>query len=108
ESVTLAGLPGGTYYFKVSGANGAVNPRYSIFINAPQPPRGDWAEGNQGNDTPATATDLRKVNSFVVANQLSLSPGDPADWFKFEIVAPGGSGHAVSLAYDQSQGDIDL
>lgn len=58
EEVGLAGLAAGTYYLRVSGTGGAVNPDYTLRVTAPAAPRPDWLEGH---DTLATAYDLRQV-----------------------------------------------
>ena len=38
ETISLNGVPAGTYGIEVSGYEGATNPHYALTINAPAPP----------------------------------------------------------------------
>lgn len=61
ESLSLAGLPAGTYYAEVSGATAAaVNASYALTIDAPATAavERDGFEGAAGNDTAGDATSL--------------------------------------------------
>ena len=122
QSVSLAGLSGGTYYLRVlsaTGVQGKGNPAYVLAIAAPTPAKPDWAEVHTiidssgrpqvvpNNDSPANAYDLRTVIGAATLSNLSITPGD-ADWFQFTTVGSSTSGQAVGVAFDPSQGQLVL
>lgn len=122
QSVSLAGLSGGTYYLRVlsaAGVQGQGNPAYVLSIAAPTPAKPDWAEVHTiidssgrpqvvpNNDSPANAYDLRTVIGAIALSNLSITPGD-ADWFQFTTAGNSTSGQAVGIAFDPSQGQLVL
>lgn len=120
EPISLAGLPAGTYYLKVQGFQGAVNPFYSITIQASdqlgeEEPIADWAEPNNIGPTPAApgnAFDLGTVTGTLATDNASRplsihQPGDH-DWFRFRLAGAGQSGHHVAISFNHAEGDLDL
>ena len=60
EAVSLAGLPAGEYYVRVSGHDGATSPGYTLIIDAPAGT--GTTTDPYPNGTLATATDLNPPN----------------------------------------------
>lgn len=111
ELVSLAGLAAGTYYLKVVGNNGATNPNYVIQFLAPPGSSGDWAETSGGrldNDTSANADDFGTVSGALGVSNLSIYAAGDVDWYRLTTAATGILGNAVSIAFDQNQGDLDM
>lgn len=106
ESVSLAGLAAGNYRLEVSGA---IN-QYVMTLFGPASASGDSYEGPTGNNTQATAYDLRELRGVVAVEPLSLHQAGDIDWFKFTI--PSGSTLAasdfVAIEHDAQLGDLDL
>ena len=117
EEISLAGLSG-DYYVTVFGYNGAMNPNYSLTVNAPISSTGDWLETN---NTQATATNLNtKFSQQLQAGQqfiqlgidaekpLSIHTAADVDWFKFTLATAGQLGDYASIAFNHTAGDLDL
>ncbi|MBX9789553.1 MAG: S8 family serine peptidase [Pirellulales bacterium] len=103
ETISLAGMSAGRYYVRVYGANGATNPNYSLTIVAPAALVDDPYEDN---DTTATATDLGTIATTTSLALLVMA--DSQDFFKFTTVATGGASSAVSIGFQNAQGDLQL
>ncbi|EDZ91562.1 peptidase domain protein [Limnospira maxima CS-328] len=116
ESISLEGLPSGTYYAQVYGYGGATN-NYEMGIYA----YGDWdyypdygwpyyGEPNdywyEPNDTMATAYDLGVVYSWY--DWLSIDPVGDEDWFRFELPSTGGMYDEIYISFYHGDGDLDL
>jgi hypothetical protein len=101
ETVSLARFAAGTYYVQVVGANGAVNPSYSLTIHPP--PLDDMYENN---DTMATARNLGTLTTLKTVNNLRLL--DSADWYSFTTTSIGTVSDSVSISFLNSQGNLDL
>ncbi|NMQ05771.1 hypothetical protein E4Q08_11080 [Candidatus Accumulibacter phosphatis] len=110
EQVSLAGLAKGSYYVRVTGVEGATNPNYSLELSAPPQgdAAGDWAEGSAGNDTAATAYDLRDVEGGRVLTGLSIDTTSDRDWFSFNTRGVGHEGDRVRIDFDNASGDLDM
>ena len=99
----MAVTVGQTYYVRVFGAGGATNPNYSLTVDVPAPPSpsGDALEDN---DSFATARVLTAVDQTY--SNLSIDAANDDDYY---AITPTASGTlAVSLAFQHSQGDIDM
>ncbi|MFM6024679.1 MAG: hypothetical protein ACKPER_17435, partial [Dolichospermum sp.] len=94
EEISLDGLAAGTYRVNIYGYNGAVNPDYTLTINAPPATIVDTFEPN---NTRATATNL---NALLQTGEQILALDNPArplsiyttgdeDWYKFTIAGAG-------------------
>lgn len=106
EQLSLKGYEGGTYLLKVEGHNSSTNPNYQLVINAPTfEELKDWAEPN---DTQDDAENLQTVQGTQVWSGLSLENNTDIDWFKFTTIGEGVTGHAVSIEFDHSEGNLDL
>ncbi|MDT9228658.1 pre-peptidase C-terminal domain-containing protein [Limnospira sp. PMC 1242.20] len=118
-SISLEGLEAGTYHIQVYGDDGAINPEYSINIQAPLEAFPDRFEPN---DSMETATDLGFLSKdwwtsvfshgfdppSYFWNALSIHSGD-SDWFKFEIDRFGRVGDYVSVRhYDYSSNYLNF
>ncbi len=106
ELISLAGLPSGTYFLRVLGNSGAVNPNYSLELALPV--QNIPADILEPNDSRLTATDLRQVQGDKELLDLTIHTANNDDWFRFETVSTSTSSHFVGLIFDESQGDIDL
>jgi hypothetical protein len=105
ESISLTGLPAGTYLAQVYGYERASNPAYALTVTAaPAQATGDRFENN---DSPATATDLRTINGSLSEANLSVETGDP-DWFRFTLGSAGRPGDAATISFNHALGDLDL
>lgn len=104
QQVSLSGLAAGTYYLHVYGVNGAINPNYSLTINAPQTLTTDWAEPN---NTAATAHDLRTLQGAATYTGLSIDAGDQ-DWFHFALARAGQADDFVQVDTQSIVGNIEL
>ena len=105
ETVSLAGLPAGTYYVRVYGYKGATNPEYSLTINAPVPATGDWAEPD---DSWSDAHDLRMLTAPVELGPFSIDHAGDVDRFKFQTALQAINGQYVAISFSQALGDLDL
>jgi len=105
ESVSLLGLPAGTYYARVYSTTGATNANYSLQIVAPvtTTPTDDSYENN---DTFATASNLGTLTTN--ANLSNLVLADSNDWFRFATTATGASTDVVSIGFQNVQGNLAL
>ncbi|WP_035367395.1 pre-peptidase C-terminal domain-containing protein, partial [Dolichospermum circinale] len=113
EEISLDGLAAGTYRVKIYGYNSAVNPDYTLTINAPPATIIDTFEPN---NTRATATNL---NALLQAGEQILALDNPArplsiyttgdeDWYKFTIAGAGDYTHYAKIEFEHNQGDIDF
>lgn len=105
EFISLQGLRAGIYIVEVYGFVGAVN-RYDFAINGPSnmvaPDRFEQ------NNSRETATDLRQLSGVTTQDNLSIHSDSDRDFYRFEILATGGSDHYVQTAFNHSAGDIDM
>ncbi|MEW6358544.1 MAG: FG-GAP-like repeat-containing protein [Planctomycetota bacterium] len=112
EVVGLKGLRAGIYYINVHGYAGAVNPDYTLTIEAPTSTSliaEDWAEQN---DSRLTAYDFREMlgsNEFTgLTMDDSANEAVKQDWFRFEITQAAMAGNQARIDFLHSQGDLDL
>jgi hypothetical protein len=104
ESISLAGRPAGTYYARVLGVGGAINPDYRLTITAP----GAAPDRFEPNNGLAAATDLRAVQGVQRVDGLSIdAPGD-VDWFAFTTVADARPGQSVRVDFNNAEGTLSL
>lgn len=102
-------LPAGTYYFEISGLNGATNPSYAFSLVLPGP---DQYEPN--NDI-SSATDFNSkfpdnnplTGAWYVSNLSIDSPSD-IDWFKFTTSTASAKGNYAKIDFKNWEGDLDL
>src|SRR5262249_10139341 len=100
ETVSLAGLPAGDYMVRVYGANGAINPSYTLSVKVPV-----VDDSFEQNDARTTAADLGTPTAAVTYSNLVLAD---ADWFKFTTTATGNAGSAVALDFNNALGNLTL
>ncbi|MCA9201876.1 MAG: PPC domain-containing protein, partial [Planctomycetales bacterium] len=110
ERVSLTDLAAdqGPYYLQVEGHRGATNPSYALQINGPAADvRSDWAEPN---DSRQTSHSLQQIEGVQTWSQLSLHSDSDVDWYEFTMLpgTVGLAGHAVSITFDDAQGNLDL
>lgn len=98
ERISLAGLAAGTYVVQVSGFQGAINPNYTLTINAD--------DVFEENDTAATARNLGTLIGPRTLTDLSL--GDAADWYKFTMNNAGTYDNNLELTFKNLSGNLDL
>jgi hypothetical protein len=101
ESISIQVVAGQTYFIRAFGFEGAVNPNYSMTIDHPVIPPGDPLEEN---DTFAAARALSASDQTY--NNLSIEVLNDDDYYSIVPAATGTLG--VSLAFQNSQGNIDL
>ncbi len=111
ERISLNGQEAGQYYLRVYGYNDAVNPDYSLVIDAAEATANIPADALESNDTRETAS--RLMERSVSLTNLSIHEGDvdgdlDGDWFVFTMDRAGSSGDAVSIDFDHGLGDVDM
>ncbi len=117
ESVSLQGLPAGTYYAKVSGFAGATQPAYRLRVSAPVGATpADRLEENGGNQTRKTASVVQtpgqsklEGDQSLVDLTLNTAAGHAdEDWFKFTTTGKGTAQHSVTLISPAANGKLGL
>ena len=103
ETISLSGRPAGTYYIRVFGKNGAVNPDYTLTVAAPVVLADDAYEQN---DSRSAARNLGTPASPLVIPRLVML--DSHDWYRFRTLGPGTSADFVSINFPNAQGNLDL
>jgi hypothetical protein len=121
EQVNLSGQPAGTYFIRVSGAQG--NPGYTLTINAPPvaTPQKDWTGAN---NSLAKAYDLGTINSagdrvIGLTMDAGATNGNRQKWFavdyaisprpitgRIELQYAPGSPHNLHLALCDATGKL--
>lgn len=99
ERISLQGYASGTYSVRVVGYEGAINPQYSLFINAP---------GETANNTAAEATRLSQITGLEVYDDLEISDESDVDWYRFRTSNTGGEDNSVRIDFSSREGDLDL
>jgi len=114
EMISLAGMAAGTYYIRVFGYNGALNPSYSLTISAPTGGTTISADRLEPNNTQATATLVRNsttATTLVVGTSLqdlSIHVANDQDFFTFTTVATAGANDGVRIQFINANGDLTL
>jgi hypothetical protein len=108
EEISLNTLVAGSYLLKVLGYKGAVNPEYTLFVDAPENITGDWAEQGVANNSIATARDLRNVEGLQSWNPLSIHNAGDQDWFKFTTLNAADSSGYINITFNHALGDLEL
>ncbi len=101
-------LSKGYYWVKVERHSSDTEGKpvdYQLYINAPQSNKADWSESP---DTQNNSYDLKTVEGTQTWSGLSIDNTSDQDWFKFETKGLGVQGHAVSIDFDHSQGNLSL
>jgi hypothetical protein len=98
ESISLEGVPAGTYIVAVVGFQGATG-RYDIDFDLPIAP--DHFEPN--DRLPPSAI----IDSNLVDNLTTHTPTD-VDFFKVVLSATGGSGDFIAITFDSEQANLDM
>ncbi|MFM6403990.1 MAG: PPC domain-containing protein, partial [Microcystis sp.] len=71
----------------------------------PQSNKADWSESH---NTQTNSYDLKTIEGTQTWSGLSIDNTSDQDWFKFETKGLGVQGHAVSIDFDHSQGNLSL
>jgi predicted RNA-binding protein with TRAM domain len=101
ESITQAVTAGQVYYVRVYGFAGAINPFYTLTIDAPDLPQDRF----EANDTLATARNLGAAGDRDFPD-LNIHAANNEDFYRLTTV---GSGNlVVSLSFTHAFGDVDL
>jgi hypothetical protein len=98
-------LPAGTYYVKVFGYQGAVNPQYTLTLDAPEPIGPDAL---QPNGTLAQATNLDSLAGLSLIPNLTITKGS-ADYFRFSVgsIVPGAQ-YSAGISFTSAAGALRL
>ncbi len=103
ESVSLSGLVAGTYFIRVFGKAGAINPNYDLTINAPRVLVDDLFEQN---DSRTKASNLGTfVSAATITNLVML---DGHDWYRFTTTATGTASNSIGINFQNPQGNLNL
>jgi len=113
EEIGLDGLPGGEYFLRVYGYEGAVNPEYALTIDSPvaTPLLPDHMEPN---DTPETATLLRtdasgeRLTGSHTFHDLTIHAAGDVDYFRFTTEAVGSMAHGATILAPHENGDLGI
>ncbi len=100
EQIVASVVANQTYYLRIYGYNGAVNPDYDLRIDLPEPP-GDRFENN---DDFATAAVLGTGDR--VENGLSIHVSNNDDYFRW--YAPDDGELQVTVIFTHAAGDVDV
>ena len=104
EQFSFAAVAGQYYFVRVYGYSGATNPSYSFIVDQPAGTNGGVADPFEENDSFAAARSLSAIDQTY--NGLNINATGDDDYYS---VIPTASGTmTVSLAFLNSQGDIDL
>ncbi|MFM6323261.1 MAG: pre-peptidase C-terminal domain-containing protein [Microcystis panniformis] len=101
-------LSKGYYWVKVERHSSDTEGKpvdYQLYINAPQSNKADWSESH---NTQTNSYDLKTIEGTQTWSGLSIDNTSDQDWFKFETKGLGVQGHAVSIDFDHSQGNLSL
>jgi len=101
ETINFAVTAGQTYYLRVWGFAGAINPSYNMNINAPDFPPDRF----EANDTFATARNLGAAGDRSYPD-LSIHAGGNEDYYR--LTTAGSGNLTVSLAFTHAFGDVDM
>ncbi len=109
EQISLQGRPAGTYFMYVYGYNNAINPSYSLSIQAPALVPLDLAQDRlESNNTVATATDLRTLSGSSSLPDLNIHNGSDVDYFKFTTTNTGTLTDYVRMTMPDTTGDLGI
>ncbi len=106
ELINLADRPAGVYFARVSGYQGATNPRYSFTVFAPE--SNIKTDAYEKNDTLATASDLRTIEGVRTVDNLSIHAAGDLDWFAFSTNSVATTDNFASIQFVNALGDLDL
>jgi hypothetical protein len=106
ESISLAGLPAGTYFIEVVSYFQETNPNYRLTIQTPKGPTPDTRESSSNNSF-STATSLGTIGGIYTEN-LSIHNSSDTDWFRFQISGLGTYENFISINFDDTKGDLGL
>ena len=101
EQISLQGLDPGDYYVQVVGYDGATNPNYTLFLNAP----GDPFEPNNDEQAAKNLTTITGVRTY---DDLSIGTESDLDWFRFSLVSQGTGDNSVRIDFNHNLGDLDI
>ncbi len=107
EHISLRDQPAGTYYVQVYGFQNAVNPNYTLIVNAPLIDAID-EDAFESNDSPGEAFDLGASEGFLTIDDLTIHQPRDEDWFRFETLAEGSNADYVAIDFEHAEGDLDL
>ncbi|MFO0881206.1 MAG: SdrD B-like domain-containing protein [Gemmataceae bacterium] len=105
ESISLVGLPAGTYFTRVSGRGEALSPLYTFTV---EPPRPLLSDAYEPNGSRSFSSNLSTVTGRLEITGLSIHQASDEDWFQFATVARGAAGHGVRIDHSSNRGNLDL
>lgn len=112
ESISLAGQSPGTYFVKVFGRSGAMNPSYSLTIDPPGNSPDDSLEPNDSitevSDRTAGIGSPNLGTLVGLHSYQNLKLEDQVDWYRFETTDWGTSHQYVSIDFVHTNGDLNL
>ena len=114
ETISLAGVPVGTYYAVVTphtAGFGIAN--YTLQITPPAATGDDPYEPNSDKATvdgdTAGGTNSPNLGVLTATKTIqNLVMNDAADWFKFQTQGVGTTANSVTVSFDPNAGDMDL
>lgn len=107
EHISLRDQPAGTYYVQVYGFQNAVNPEYTLTVDAPLIDAID-EDRFESNDSAGEAFELGAAEGFLALDDLTIHQPDDEDWFRFETLAAGANADYVAIDFEHAEGDLDL
>ncbi len=102
--LTVTLTAGSRYYIGVTNYSSAMRGSYNWSIDGPSPALVDDAYEN--NDSSGAATNLGTLAASRTIGQLVMA--DSQDWYRFTTTATAASGSGVSIAFQNSQGNLQL
>jgi hypothetical protein len=106
ESLSLQGLPAGTYFIEVYGFSGSRN-TYRLTFDTPVFVPPDQPDRFETNNSFLTATDLQTRSGSSLISDLSTHTNSDRDFYSFTVSSFGTSAHYVDVLFTNTNGNID-
>ncbi len=104
--VTLTLTAGTRYYVGITNYSTSSRGAYTWTIDGPATTTAPTDDAYENNDTFGTASNLGTLTASKTIGSLVMA--DAADWYRFTTSATGTSSNTVSIAFQNSQGNLQL
>jgi hypothetical protein len=106
SSVTLSLVTGSRYYVGITNYSTTSRGAYTWKIDGAATTTVPTDDSYENNDTFATASNLGTLTASQTISSLVMA--DAADWYRFTTSTTGTSSNAISIAFQNSQGNLQL
>ncbi|SFH57310.1 clostripain-related cysteine peptidase [Planctomicrobium piriforme] len=108
EEISLDRLQPGSYYVKIEGENGAMNPDYQLEFSLQQPAKEVRADWSEPSNMLATARDLRTIEGTHTFDGLNLHKTGDEDWFALTTTDRAQPDDFIDVRFSENYGDVDI